>query len=179
MKLIFLDIDGVLNAHEKLPSGYCGIARQCVDQLNRILAAVPDAQLVISSAWRYLMLNDAMTHDGFEYLLMSHGVNCHKRIHGHTEPDPNCGENGEPAGRFDAAEWQRLGSKWRVSQIFNYVYHRPAEHFVVLDDLALIGAFDFIRTDGLVGLTAADADRAIAMLSSAPPAQSPGEERKP
>lgn len=26
MKLIFLDIDGVLNAHEKLPSGYCGIA---------------------------------------------------------------------------------------------------------------------------------------------------------
>lgn len=27
MRLIFLDIDGVLNAHEKLASGYCGIQR--------------------------------------------------------------------------------------------------------------------------------------------------------
>jgi len=54
MKLLFLDIDGVLNDHAKLESGYCGIRHDKASLLNRILDAVPDVQLVISSAWRYL-----------------------------------------------------------------------------------------------------------------------------
>lgn len=174
MKLIFLDIDGVLNAHEKLPSGYCGIARPCVDQLNRILAAVPDAQLVISSAWRYLVLRENMTVKGFEYLLLVHGVQCHERVHGITDAD---GAIADEPNHFDTDAWKVAGLKWRCEQIQNYLQRQPCwgrEDYLVLDDLAL-SVPNLVKTDGEVGLTAADADRAIALLSSAPPAPSPGE----
>ncbi len=52
-KIIFLDIDGVLATGEVLsPAGFWAFTPRCVANLQRILAAVPAAELVISSSWR-------------------------------------------------------------------------------------------------------------------------------
>lgn len=69
MKILFLDIDGVLNNHEKLESGYCGISQPQAHHLNLILDTFPDLKLVISSAWRYMTFRGDMTLRGFEMLL--------------------------------------------------------------------------------------------------------------
>jgi len=74
MKVIFLDIDGVLNGHEFCEHAKsCGINPECVCELNRIIAAT-DAKIVLSSAWRYMVHGGALTLKGFEYMLRTHGV---------------------------------------------------------------------------------------------------------
>lgn len=165
MKFLFLDIDGVLNGHEKLASGYCGIRHDLVPHLNLILDSVPDVKLVISSAWRYLTFRGDMTLTGFEYLLLLHGVKCFERLHGTTEPDDDV-----PSCHFDAAAWNDIGIRWRHQQIAQYVdRHRPLRYAVV-DDLPLSVPY-FVQTDGTVGLTKDDADKLIAILSPPTPAQ--------
>lgn len=97
MRILFLDIDGVLNGHEKLPGSiYCGIRPDCMAELNRVIAAT-GCVLVITSAWRYQILLNAMTRRGFEYMLASHGLilpaNGDALIVGNTREDespPNC-----------------------------------------------------------------------------------------
>lgn len=87
-QLIFLDLDGCLNRHaydEHASSNT--IDPECVRHLNRVLDAVPDAGIVLSSAWRYMILNGAMSIQGFEYLLRTHGVHCYERLIGLTCPD--------------------------------------------------------------------------------------------
>jgi hypothetical protein len=64
MKIIFLDIDGVLNRHILQNNGYCGIEQPHVQALNYILAKVPEAKIVVSSAWRYMVHQQAMTLKG-------------------------------------------------------------------------------------------------------------------
>lgn len=88
MKVIFLDIDGVLNDHTQMENHYCGTKYECVQQFNRILDAVPEAKIVISSAWRYMILRGDVTLKGFEMLLLTHGVKCHERVIGHTIDPP-------------------------------------------------------------------------------------------
>ena len=54
MKVIFLDIDGVLNYQrisERAPSGCIGISDTCCERLARIVA-VTDAKLVLTSTWK-------------------------------------------------------------------------------------------------------------------------------
>lgn len=165
MRLIFLDIDGVLNGHEKLPSGYCGIRLENAHHLNTILDAVPDARLVISSAWRYLTFQGHLTLKGFEYLLLVCGVKAHERVIGRTEPD---GRIEDEPNHFDTDAWNRAGLKWRRAQIEKWlegaIADGPSLPYVVLDDLPL-GMANFIQTDGTTGLTAGDAQRAIAILT--------------
>jgi len=91
-KIIFLDIDGVLNNHvfDRI-AGSSTILPVCVGQLNRIIHAT-GAAVVLSSAWRYMCLDGkefpaGMTLKGFEYMLRTHGVTQRISIIGHTEPD--------------------------------------------------------------------------------------------
>jgi len=156
--ILFLDIDGVLNAHGKLPSGYCGIDRDKAQLLNFVLHEVPELQLVISSAWRYMMLRGDMTLKGFEYLLLVHGVHCADRLHGHTEADPVC-----EADHFDLDAWRTVGLKWRAEQIAKYVSEHKIERYAVVDDLDLCVP-NFVRTDDARGLTSEDAYRIIGLL---------------
>jgi hypothetical protein len=53
MKIIFLDFDGVLNnfTSHRLCTGDTFSAVAC-ENLNKILEAVPEAKIVVSSAWR-------------------------------------------------------------------------------------------------------------------------------
>jgi len=54
MRVIFLDIDGVLWTQLPLDAAADTFSADSVDQLNRILRAHPDVRIVISSAWRHM-----------------------------------------------------------------------------------------------------------------------------
>jgi hypothetical protein len=70
MKVIFLDVDGVLNwaaTEHRVKVQFDGIMREYVgfcsvrvQRFNRIVAAHPDAKIVISSSWRELGLDNVI-----------------------------------------------------------------------------------------------------------------------
>lgn len=153
--LLFLDMDGVLNDKTPHPNGYYGVKASCVESLNRVLQST-NAQIVISSAWRY-MIPDAMSLQGFEYLLVTHGVDCRDRVVGFTCRDEDLEGRGQ--------------------QIRHWLNeHGGRRPYVVLDDggqhpdgsWSDMGIHEaglaVVWTNGKVGLTAADADRAIRIL---------------
>jgi len=137
MSILFLDIDGVLNGHQRHANGYCGIDSHCMSNLNHVIAQTK-CLVVISSAWRYMM-PEAMTITGFEYLLKSHGLN--GSVYGYTERD-------------------EVISK-REDQILAY----PKQgKWAVVDDLPL-QIENFVRTDGRIGMQRHEADMLIKILA--------------
>lgn len=148
MKILFLDIDGCLNGHDyDKQSESSWIKPECVTQLNRVLD-ITGCEIVISSAWRYMILNGACTIRGFEYMLRTHRIHCKDLVKGYLDFD----ETQDEAGRAS------LIRRW-VSE------HKP-KRWAVLDDLLLpIDPIEnFVRTDGQVGLTEKEADRLIQLL---------------
>lgn len=159
--LIFLDIDGVLNNHAALRDGINSIDRQNMEQLN-ILVRATGAKIVISSAWRYMILGGAMTIDGFRYMLMTHGLTSEAKIIGHTVSDEQVSERGE-----------------QIREYLHVFFNRgAAPQYVVLDDgseepqagrptlsASLRGhGHRWILVDGERGLSAPDVERAVAVL---------------
>lgn len=166
MKILFLDLDGVLNCHEHNPEVLCGqIHKDKVALLNDVLRRT-GAKLVLSSAWRYLVHRGDMKLVGLEWLLRSHGVLAGRLI-GITRKDTMVREvyNGEPR------TWP--ASNERGQQIADWLaMNRRGATYAVVDDLDLgisAAGHPFVQTDGAVGLTAEDADRLVSLL---------GEERK-
>lgn len=145
IKVLFLDIDGVLNDHHPMSNHYCSIKHECVECFNKILSNHMDLKIVISSAWRYLIIKGSMTLKGFEQMMLTHGLECHNRFIGHTE--------------VDTEQVQR-----REDQILNYVASQNIKNYVVLDDLPLELEKRFIRTDGNIGLTEFKAMQVINLL---------------
>lgn len=158
--ILFLDIDGVLNDHTEQENRYCGTKPACVSRFNRILDAFPELRIVVSSAWRYMILRGDMTLRGFEMLLLTHGVKCHERIVGYTGPDGAI-EN-EP-NHQDREAWIEAGLRWRRDQIQTWVQVNDVASFVVLDDL-LLDMPELFRTDGTVGLSDADVEEVCRRL---------------
>lgn len=151
--VLFLDIDGVLNGHEYDEGAESNRIRpECVARLNEVLADT-GASLVISSAWRYMILGGAMNLAGFTYLLRTHGVRCPGRVIGHI---------GRDTQTEDPNERGRLIKAWLAE--------RPeVTRWAVVDDMALgFEGMPFVRTDGRVGLTVADADALTRMLRGQP-----------
>ena len=79
MKIIFLDIDGVLNhyysdKHVYLPKtepfrSLMGMDKDKVEMLNQIMDSCPEWEIVISSSWYYTeRTKAAFIHFGFKYL---------------------------------------------------------------------------------------------------------------
>lgn len=161
--LIFLDVDGVLNDHQFDPEVMCGqIHRDKVGRLNRILRAT-GAGIVLSSAWRYIVHRSEANLMGMEWLFRSHGLLA-GRLVGITRSDTM--EPKEYDGR--PGTWPVVNERGR--QIADWLAESGQDHpYVVIDDLDL-GISDaghpFIRTDGKLGLTDDEADRAIELLSS-------------
>lgn len=157
MRVLFLDIDGVLNGHEKHPdSPYTTIRPDCVKRLNRIVKAT-DCRIVVSSAWRYMLFHRGgkprpMSLLGFQYMLHTHGlIHCTKVIIGHTRKDEDIPERGA-----QIRAWLEV--------------HPEVTSFVVLDDDPMAMELGplwrrLVRTNEKMGLTDADARRAIAVLS--------------
>jgi hypothetical protein len=161
-KIIFLDIDGVLNNHvfDRI-AGSATILPVCVGQLNRLIHAT-GAKVVLSSAWRYMCIDGTqfpagMTLKGFEYMLRTHGVTQRISIIGHTEPDCDVLLGADRGHQI--CRWlldNRYAGKCR---------------YVVIDDRDLgISVFEhpFVQTVASKGLTAADADKAIDILGRLP-----------
>jgi hypothetical protein len=74
VKVLFLDIDGVLNGHEWDDEAQsCNIRRECVKHLNLVVREA-GCRIVLSSAWRYMVHGGAMTLSGFGYMLRTHGL---------------------------------------------------------------------------------------------------------
>lgn len=162
---LFIDIDGVLNSHDINTYGYNTIHRDKIERLNQIVKAT-DAEVVISSAWRYMMLakRPAMTIDGFRYMMMTHGLASFVKVVGHTKSDEEIPERGD--------------------QIADYLLTHGMRPYVVLDDGSEVpqettrsmtqSLYDrhgdrWLVIDGAVGLTDANVAEAIAILRTERP----------
>lgn len=88
LRLLFLDVDGVLNDRTRHANGYTGLHVDKMELLADVLKAT-DARVVISSAWRYLVAPLGMTKIGFQNLFLTHGApkELVDRIIGFTRPD--------------------------------------------------------------------------------------------
>lgn len=138
MRLLFLDIDGVLNDHNPMPNGMCGMQADKVRRLNRILAEIPDLLIVVSSAWRYVVHRGFSNLEGLEHLFLTHGIDCQGRVHGVTEADAETFDpNASHKPPYDVDYWEKRGLKWRVQQIRDYCEKHSPVAFIVLDDLDL------------------------------------------
>jgi len=152
--VLFLDIDGVLNGHEYNPLTQSnGITPACVARLNRVLDNT-NCGIVLSSAWRYMVSGNAMSLQGFQYLLQTHQVRCVQRVIGVTRTDLQLEDTNERTREI--REW--------LDQ------HHETTVFAVVDDLPLVFgdtpyAVPFVQTDETTGLTDADADVLIALLN--------------
>jgi hypothetical protein len=186
VKVLFLDIDGVLNGHERHPdSPYTTIRPDCVTHLNTVLLKT-GCKVVVSSAWRYMLLRPRankpapMTLLGFAYLLHTHGLTGvvhHQTLVGHTCADEECchcglRHNGRRKMAIDMKTGcQSCGACGRVStrgdQIALWLRKaaEPVESYAVVDDLDLdLSRHPFVQTDGRRGLTARGAGKLIRLL---------------
>ncbi len=152
-RYIYLDMDGVLNNHQKNKENqYCGIHQQNVTQFNKILRAYPNTRIVLSSAWRYMIHGGAMTKVGFEYMMKSHGILDTFTIYDITNSD-------------ETFPFERVG------QITHYYLNTIGitDKVCILDDLLLnfenVYLKDrFVRTDGTKGLTSLDVKKVLRIL---------------
>jgi hypothetical protein len=152
MKIIFLDIDGVLNNLDSLRfprtriktsrHSYTAAHPSCVQALNQITDST-GARIVISSTWRGI---------GLEVLF---------------EIFHQWGIAGLTVGYTPL--WDRAFE--RGDEIANWLSrHLEVESFVILDDGDDMGHLRhrLVQTNFEVGLTREDADRAIAILNAPP-----------
>ncbi|MBX3230476.1 MAG: hypothetical protein KIT84_02915 [Labilithrix sp.] len=162
MKVIFLDIDGVLNSQAWLDRARGGAAAalldpsleaswldmldpECVARLDR-LAARHDAKVVISSSWRLMLAPETIAR-----MLREKGF------------------NGEVIGATTRLEGLVRGNVTeRGHQIAHWLAASASvESFVILDDatdMAHLGA-RHVHTSFAVGLTDADVERASELLA--------------
>jgi len=167
VKVLFLDIDGVLNGHQRHDNGYCGIDPVKVELLNGIVEA-SRCRIVLASAWRYMILGGDMTLKGFGHLLATYGATPATTA-ALLDLLPADRVINDPNGRGKlAAEWLRC---WK-----GQIGWRPENQLIVaaLDDgdtdgcdlgYELMG-IPSVRPTPSVGLTRSDAERVIELLNN-------------
>lgn len=157
MKILFLDVDGVLNCattKERTPDGYIGVCREKAAILRRIIAET-GARIVLSSEWR-------RRQDNIDHLFDVLGDAMKAAHFGNT---PRIEE------RTEGGIWM---SKCRGDEIHAWLNERlwiggraTPESFVILDDRGDMEPHmdRLVQTSYNVGLTDEIADRVIAMLN--------------
>lgn len=169
IKVVFLDIDGVLNSecsvyenYEKFnhdPSHTDMPCPAAVANLNIILDSDPNIRIVLSSTWRIL---------GFfgyvEKILILSGMRPGLMF------DETPRRPGEPRG-FEIQQWlcayeQRFRRSDEPRRLDEKVYHGPIESFVILDDDSDMAQLSghHVHIDGTWGLTKEDANLALEVL---------------
>lgn len=159
MKILFLDIDGVLG---RMVNGAPAIEPACVAQLNRIIAAT-SCKVVLSSSWRELLYPQDgeradMTLSGFSYMLHAHGVRGLELID-KTERDDE---------RETATRGQQI-RRWMTGACIGIGAPREMSSYVALDDCddgITRAGIPLIRTDDRLGLTEMDSERVIEILGA-------------
>jgi len=160
MKVIFLDIDGVVNqGYKPLKGGFDYATPECVAQLNRIIEET-GAHIVISSSWRI----GATLEELSKHFTKVFGIKGN-----FTSMTPVLYEEYE--GTSVAVP--------RAKEIYSWLDSRfGIESFVVLDDNKIFENENYgnkffhkaiarrlVRTRTSLGLTAKDADKAIKILN--------------
>lgn len=158
MKVIFLDFDGVLCNHESISVGYrartaaeqdpYGPHDDCVAALNRIIEAT-DAAIVVSSTWRKRQNRNAIMRETLNrWGVKGQVIDCTPILE---------------RGAFSVQRGTEI-QQWLDTA------RTPVESFVILDDDSDMGQLRhrLVQTDNAVGLTMADAERAIAILNARP-----------
>lgn len=141
MKLIFLDIDGVLINRAACMEGFGAVHPPAVDELNKLIEDT-DAAIVVSSCWRV----------------------------GRTVPDLRelLGKWGVRARVIDKTPYMPDADRGTEIQAWltEYQKHRWVDAFVILDDDQDMGALlpRLVHTDFETGLTAADCAKAKELL---------------
>ena len=157
MKILFLDIDGVLNNHTPHANDYNGICPAMADHLDEIVAAT-GCRIVLASAWRYMILCGDMTLTGFADVLLTHGVS--RRV-----ADAMAGYLPGDVDFRDPHDRGKLAREW-LSVTGRVI---GVTHAVALDDGDLgyeAVSIASVRPVGDVGLTAQDASRVILLFLS-------------
>jgi hypothetical protein len=137
-RIIFLDFDGVLRVRPN-PRAQREWSRQACENLQELLKAVPDANLVISSSWR-----ENRPLPELRAILAAAGI------------DPTCIVGTTPK-RLDGC---------RVSEIRDWLEQNPTHHHVALDDNPMPPAVgvNSIHVDFRRGLTARDCQYVLTSL---------------
>lgn len=159
-RVLFLDIDGVLNSTEfvrkRWRMGDKQIDRRAVSRVNDIIRAT-GAEIVISSWWRaHYPLPELVR------ILRAYGLK--GRVIGKT-PIPAIGE----VGVYFAHQRGQEIKTW-IDTLDEHRETVPITSFVILDDnddMACEGGGyhdRLVQTDPKIGLTSQDAERAIALL---------------
>lgn len=168
--ILFADIDGVLNCHDFDAEAVSNpIHREKVLRINRVLKAT-GARLVLSSAWRYILHRGEMNLAGLDWLLRSHGLLSGALV-GITRADTMAPRvyNGVPGTwPVENERGQQIRDWLAVSVGLIGFEARP---FAVVDDLDLgisAAGLPFVQTVGIEGLTDADAERLIELLTPSP-----------
>lgn len=158
MKVVFLDVDGVLNASRRVVEGTKGfqlkdwVIPKAVEHLNRITDAT-DGKLVISSTWR---IGKTIS----ELRVMFAEVGCHAPVIGKTAHGP-CSWHAK-------AGYPECSVAHRGFEIQEWLDNCPeqVESFVILDDDSDLepNLDHWVHTDLYRGLTRRNVEKAIRIL---------------
>ena len=155
MKLIFLDIDGVLNyrgCKARSATGCLGIEEEKVKLLRQIIDQT-DAIVVLTSTWKTAWFPSAFIED-----LPKDGQYLEKQLAKHKV---------FVRAKTEDPEWSRRGRG-----ILDFINHWPydVESFVILDDesfdFEFVGIEDkFVKTSFEVGLLPEHVEMAVSILN--------------
>lgn len=158
MKVIFLDIDGVLNSEEFLKRNQNEmIDRNNVDILKTIIDKT-GAVIVMSSGWRLWFDDNMMPKDGDSQCL--YDILCEFNIKLFDKT---------PDFTTEEIRTKKTFSHVKSKEIIAWLNeHKNVDKYVVLDDLDLNNEeinSHLVRTNAQVGITEDDANSAIVMIS--------------
>ena len=151
MKVIFCDVDGVLNnesTSELTPNGYRGVSDKLIRNLRKIVDET-GAKIVLSSDWR-LLKDTPVNGKDYDYLVESLDKVSGLTLFDHTAD----------------ISWSQRGAEIR-----KYLKDHPSiTDFAVLDDILFLGFTDedliehIVLTDAEEGLSDEDVLRAVKIL---------------
>jgi len=165
-KIIFLDIDGVLATPDFLKDGQWALNPEKQELLGKVLLET-DAEIVLSSSWRYSTLEETKKHmesEGFLFnnKLIGVTIRAYQWLEKGTGIHLSIPRGVEIKQWLDTHIHSNNGKDWerkKLGKDFNYI---------ILDDdsdMLLEHKDNFIRTDGNIGLTIENVKEAIKILN--------------
>ena len=153
-RIIFLDIDGVIAVPTCLSFGMWALSDEKQELLQQLLSKT-GAEIVISSSWRKNNLQDTKDH------MRDEGFWAHEKITGHTIRayhylERNTGIHLSLPRGVEIKQWIDTNIHSENGKHWNRKFLGKDYQYLILDDdsdMLLEHKNNFIRTNGVVGLT--------------------------
>lgn len=150
MRVIFLDVDGVLNSchtRTKTSDGWCFVDNHLVARLKRLLD-LSGARLVLSSTWREGWHQEDESKNDISFIELRDKFN-----------------------QFGIEIFDRTGEmrmhRWQsIKEYMERQCEDPIEHYVIIDDWDDMGEYinHLVLTSSFTGLTDEDVEEALRIL---------------